>query len=350
VIVRDIPNGRPVPPTGKPVAGGVPRYYVTLYQPPASAQSGTATIAPPAVGSACAPGQPGCPVSPGTELLVGDTFTGAKLAVVPAPRGATFDGIAAAADDRTFVADTQGPSDASDFTLPRTWYLLRIAPGTSSPAKLTKLAIPSLRDVVAMALSGSGRELAVATQGTAPIAKSGATNQVRIYSVTTGKMLHSWSTKNPGVFGEAAYFAEQSRTLAWIDGDRAVAFFASSEAEPPALIAALGRLNKEKGLSRTERIKQLLALEKRYGEFTLRNTWRRLDVATGGGDLMADSKVIWSRAVGTYSSGCQYGWTELISADGKTVVCGSVAITPGRWRLASPDSGGEATFARRGRY
>lgn len=36
--------------------------------------------------------------------------------------------------------------------------------------------------------------------------------------VATGKLLHTWSTKVGGVFGDGAYFTEQSRALAWIDG------------------------------------------------------------------------------------------------------------------------------------
>ena len=47
----------------------------------------------------------------------------------------------------------------------RSWYLLRIAPGTSTPARLTRLPVPGLTNVTAIALSQSGAELAVATGG-----------------------------------------------------------------------------------------------------------------------------------------------------------------------------------------
>jgi hypothetical protein len=315
VVVKDIPNGHVVPPPPPAhVQEGVPRYYVTLYSPPRSA---------------------------GAALLVGDTRTGAKLAIVPPPGGATFDGIAAAADDRTFVVDTQATPAVSDASQPRTWYLLRIAPGTAHPARLTRLPIPSFGGIDAIALSGSGREFAVATQRTSTAAAPGTfTSELRIYSVTTGKLLHTWSTKEQGVFGEAAYFTEQSRALAWIDGDRAVAFFASAETEPQGLITGVARLIREKGLSKTERQNRYLALVRRYGVSIFRDTWRRLDLAAGGGDLMADSKVIWSVRTGVESSGCQYGGIEGISQDGKTVVCAEDEITqgterkPAAWRLA----------------
>jgi hypothetical protein len=315
VLVRDIPNGRGVPPSGPAtVAGGVPRYYVTLYSPSKSAAN---------------------------QLLVGDTFTGAKVAVVPPPRGATFDGIAAAADDRTFVVDTQSHPGVSDSLLPRTWFLLRIAPGTSSPAQLTKLPLPPLTGIEAIALSGSGRQFAVATQGAFNAAtQSPGEYQIRIYSVDSGKLLHTWSTNKAGAL-DPGYFAEQSRALAWIDGDRAVAFSVSGSVQLPGLAKALQQLNKETGLSSTERLRRELALRSRYLHLVM--TWRRLDISTGDGDLMADSKVIWSQTLSPFqehSNACQPGWIQGISADGKTLVCGSLSVTQGTqskptsWRVA----------------
>jgi hypothetical protein len=287
VLVRDIPNGRVVSPPGPaPAAGGVPRYYVTLYSPSKSAAN---------------------------QLLVGDTFTGAKVAVVPPPRGATFDGIAAAGDDRTFVVDTQSHPGVSNSQLPRTWFLLRIAPGTSSPAQLTKLPIPPLTGIEAIALSGSGHQLAVATQGVFNNAtQSPGRYQIRIYSVDSGKLLHTWTTNKAGALNPG-YFAEQSRALAWIDGDRAVAFSVSGSVQQPGLAKALV------------------------------TTWRRLDISTGDGDLMAGSKVIWSQTLSPaqdYSNACQPGWMQVISADGKTLVCGSLSVAQGTqskptsWRVA----------------
>lgn len=336
ITVRDIPNGHGASPTAGPVPAiaGVPGYYVTLYTPPQPAAAPKAPIAP------CALGQPatGCSSGPAVELLVGDTFTGARVAVVAPPAGSYFSGVVAATDDRTFAADATSMTTGA-----KTWYLLRIAPGTATPARLTKLPIPALTtsntattSIAAIALSGSGSELAVALQ-------QNQSSELRIYSIATGRLLRSWSTKDPDAFGNDAYYAEQSRALTWIDGDSAVAFSASWTAYPAALTAAEARLDKEKGLTRTELISKLQALVKQYGGATSHMTWRRLDIAAGGGDLMADSKVIWSWAstsVGPSSSGCEYGWFQVISPDGKTVMCPSVSIVRGTerkplsWRVA----------------
>jgi hypothetical protein len=131
-------------------------------------------------------------------------------------------------------------------------------------------------------------------------------------------------------FGQRAYFMEQSRGLAWIDGDRAVAFamtWLSSRAGSATVVptgANKGRVNAQKAA-------------------TLNMAWRRLNIAAGGTDLMADSKVIWSTSAPStqpYSPGCQYGLLQQISADGKTVVCGSISIAAGAerkpvsWRVA----------------
>jgi hypothetical protein len=334
VSIRDIPNGRVVPPAGPvPAVAGVPRYYVTLYSPP---QPATASPSPAAPCAASKSGQPVACASAGTtDLLVGDTFTGARLAVVTPPAGSFFSGVAAAADDRTFVVD----ATAMTLTGARTWYLLRIASGTSSPARLTRLAIPPLTGIDAIALSGSGRELAVA------LGLGNGSSEVRVYSVGTGRLLRLWSTKDPQALGINGYFAEQSRALAWIDGDHAVAFAASWLEEPTGLIKAAQALAREKGLTTVERAKKTAALEKRYGGPTSHMTWRRLDIAAAGGDLMADSTVIWSWASALkvpdlHSFTCQYGGIQLISADGKTVVCASVTLqqgTPGKaasWRVA----------------
>jgi hypothetical protein len=301
VLVRDIPNGRvvpPAPPGGVP-QHGVPQYYVTLYNPPQHTA------------------QP--------ELLVGDTVTGAKLGVVPPPRGARFVGVTAAADDRTFVVDTERAANVPyDYSLPRTWYLLRIAPGTSSPARLTRLPIPSLTDIYAIALSGSGNELAVAVAKTSH--DELLLDELLVYSVPGGKLLRHWSTKDTQIF-DPLYFEEESRALAWIDGDRAIAFAASFNARQP------------------------------NGQYHLEMTWRRLDVAAGGGDLAAESKVIWSLRLPPVAlvawPGCLFNegiTTELISADGETVVCDSVSVAQGtlgksvawrvRWLAFSVRTGG----------
>ena len=118
--------------------------------------------------------------------------------------------------------------------------------------------------------------------------------------------MRAWSTKDPNAFGLDSYYAQQSRALAWIDGDRQVAFFST-------WLAGV----------------------------TTHMAWRELDIATGGGDLMADSKVIWSSTstvADEFSS--SFGWIQAVSPDGKTVMYSSVSIARGTvhkplsWRLA----------------
>jgi hypothetical protein len=277
VIVRNIP-ARPAP-----AAGGVPRYYAALIpQPPQGFQN---------------------------KLVVGDTLTGARLATLTPPRGKSFSVVTAAADDRTFVVAAQPIYDgAADKQFPaRTWYLLRIAPGTSSQARLTRLpTLPDLKGayLLAVALSGSGREIAVgfipnyATSPESPV-------QVRVYSVTTGNLERAWSTSDQTVFGgpgrNAAGNGPPSTALTWVDDDRALAFPTISAASDP-----------------------------RTHEDVMHESVRLLDMSAGGGDLIADSRVIWSTQRESVPVTDQHGQLScvnnlsifpILTADGKTIVC-----------------------------
>ena len=169
VIIRDIPNGRvaaPSPaatsagPTDTPsnIPAGVPEYYVAWMQ------AGT------------------------PYLVVGDTFTGQPIATVKAPAGVFLNAVyGTAADDRTFVVTGQRLHGAGAGTV---WYLLRIAPGSATPARLTPLPVPLRQDPAGAALSPDGTELAVALPGS-PAA-------LRVYSVATGALLREWSTTASG--------------------------------------------------------------------------------------------------------------------------------------------------------
>jgi hypothetical protein len=293
---------RTTPSRPAPASGGVPRYYAALIpQPPQGFQN---------------------------KLAVGDTFTGARLATLTPARGNSFAAVTAAADDRTFVVATQPiATGAPDNRVPpRTWYLLRIAPGTSSQVRLTRLPIPDLKgdDVLAVALSGSGREIAVglipdyATSPRSPV-------QLRVYSVTTGKLERAWSTSDQTVFGGPGRFSVESLSttaLTWVNDDRALAFLTISVASYP-----------------------------RKHEDITHETMRLLDMSAGGSDLIADSRVIWSTEgvsnpfTGDYSqlSCANTSIIPMLTADGKTIVCAAVKpLTPqgpvpaggGRWTLA----------------
>ncbi|HEX4398854.1 MAG TPA: hypothetical protein VH136_14550 [Trebonia sp.] len=276
VIVRNIPD-RPAP-----ASGVVPRYYAALVpQPPQGFQN---------------------------KLTVGDTLTGARLATLTPARGNSFSVVTAAADDRTFVVATK-PIDtgAPDNRVPpRTWYLLRIVPGTSSQVRLTRLPIPDLKgdDVLAVALSGSGREIALgfipnyATSPQSPV-------QLRVYSVTTGKLERAWSTSDQTVFAGPGRSAQSLNTaLTWVDDDRALAF--------PTISAASDALTHQDVIHETVRL---------------------LDMSAGGGDLIADSRVIWSTQRESVPITDQHGQLScvnnlsilpMLTADGKTIVCAAI--------------------------
>jgi WD40 repeat protein len=122
------------------------------------------------------------------SLVVGSTFTGQAIATVKAPDqvvlGAVYGG---AADDRTFVVT--GTRHGSGATA---WYLLRIAPGSAAPARLTPLPLPVRQSPAGAALSPDGATVAVAVAG------SPAT--LGVYSVATGARLRQWSATEPGEF------------------------------------------------------------------------------------------------------------------------------------------------------
>ncbi|HEY7264570.1 MAG TPA: hypothetical protein VH589_24195 [Trebonia sp.] len=225
-----------------PLVNGVPRYYVGI---PAS----------PFLASQDAP-----------EAIVGDTFTGEKLATVPAPAGWRFlPALAGAGDDRTFVVGAAPQS--GDLLRPERLYVIRLTPGAAHFATLRELPIPAPQvswDYASMALSRDGTMLAVMAEAT----------QVRIYSMATGSLVHTWSVASSGSSGLPIV-----SLLSLTSDGRRLAFSArEARTNPPVNI-------------------------------------RLLQVSDAGHDLFADSRV-----VVTGSSGC-----GLVSGDGKTVVCGSSA-------------------------
>jgi hypothetical protein len=121
-------------------------------------------------------------------LVVGNTFTGQTIATVGAPAGVSLEAVyGMAADDRTFVVTGQRLHGADAGTV---WYLLRIAPGSAAPARLTPLPIPARQDPAGAAVSPDGTRLAVALPG------SPAT--LRVYSVSSGSLIREWSTTASG--------------------------------------------------------------------------------------------------------------------------------------------------------
>jgi hypothetical protein len=227
----------------------------------------------------------GIPTSPGfanpnaPEAIVGDTFTGKKLATVPAPAGWTFlPALAAAGDDRTFVVGAA--SQSGDLLRTERLYVIRLTPGAAHFAALRELPIPAPRlswDYVSMALSRDGSMLAVMAE----------TTQVRVYSMATGALAHTWTIPSSG-----SSRLPLVSLLSWTSDGRRLAFSArEARSNPPVEI-------------------------------------RLLQLSDPGHDLLADSRV----AATVPSSGC-----GLVSGDGKTVLCGSSAPGTGSGTKACPD-------------
>jgi hypothetical protein len=217
VTLRNMPNG-PVATAAKPTAASdaVPAYYAELVQ------------------------EPGGENNP-DQIQVRETRTGHLVATVNPSPGATFAGVTGAADDRTFVVDTQPGAIQSlhpldQPVLPRTWYLLRLFPGSARPATLTRLPIPSSplgTGVDAIALSPDGTRLAVAFQtpgrGMTPSGEPAPNGTVtlRVYSLRTGAVLRAWSAPpRPDlyIFPPADGQSDSNLSLAWVDDGTALAF------------------------------------------------------------------------------------------------------------------------------
>ncbi len=269
VLIRGNPNGsvvpRPAPVTAVP--GGVPRYYVAV--DPVTETRGSLN------GSL-------------NGLLVGDTFTGETLADITPPAHMSYANVTAAADDRTFLAFAT--ESGGSLTTGR-WYRLVLAPGTAHVVSLTSTPIGPQSGVVASAVSGSGKELAVAEKGPAK-----GEQRVIVFSVTTGRALRSWSTKDtPAMWNEDT---SQGNLLTWINGDKAIAF---SARELPAGTASVRRLS--------------------------------LGGPPGDGDLIADSQLIWSTPPSASARDCLFT-IPLVSADGQAVTCAELDLRhqqAGRW-------------------
>src|SRR5215469_5281973 len=266
VIIRGIPNGRVAPPAGPAlVVGGVPRYYVALDQ---------WTLNNPAP----------------AKVVVGDTFSGPLFTLGPFPGGGAVS-VTAAADDLTFVVATAaGHHQFPNVRIPPTaWYLIHITPGSRPSATVRALPIASSGAgwVTSMALSPDGNKLAmIGTQGTQGV--------VRIYSVGTGAVLHTWAEPLDGI--SPAHFVG---SIWWTNDELA---FTYQRGSTP------------------------------YGV-------RLLKLSQPGHDLLADSRIAWSiqsQSIGLTSErpfNCTgFSPSALVTGNGKTVVCGASGVfrNPGK--------------------
>jgi hypothetical protein len=213
------------------------------------------------------------------DLLVGDDQTGTAIATITPPRGVNFYAVQGTSDDRTFVL--LATSGNRVWSGPETWYLLRIAPGTARPYRLTKLPIRlpgSLVDSVSYALSPDHRELAVESFGNS--SSGSIVTTIALYSASSGAELRAWTTsKFP--------MGPIDRTLSWLPNGRQLAFTAT----PPGA---------DQGGS---------------------NQLRILDVTGSGTDLITASRVLLTlESPSSSPSSC---WSMSLTPDGGTVICAS---------------------------
>ena len=317
VLVKNLPNGRMVPqgqgtmtptgPGGTPSAAGgqqaIPRYYLAIKHLAARG------------------------VQSGDGLVVGDSVTGKTLATFAPPANATFQSVSAAADDRTFVAAAVTfPSGRLNVnvlghaTLTATWYQVRITPGGAHPATLTRLPVkpvswvspehpeldPQPGQIFAVALSASGKELAISDipQVRAAAGQARDWQEVKVFSVATGRLLHDWIGHDPAsnlfTASPGTFYGIPGGTpdLTWVDGDRAVTL-ATAYQESKTVVG---------------------------GDTTMTAKVRRLSMAgPASGDLIKNSTVIWSGTLWsktvTSQAGCLGDWPPAISADASTITC-----------------------------
>jgi hypothetical protein len=264
--------------TGATSAAGVPpKYYAALDDPSGTAFNGQKT-------------------TQAVDVVVGDTSTGQRMATVAPPKGQTFAGLTAAADDRTFVVATESlPVPVGMFsTPPVAWYLLRIAPGAARSFTLTKLSVPGQptgTQISGIALSPNGGELAVMYErGVWSYSGKPGPLTLSVYSVSTGQALRTWTQPaNGGTPGYGWYWGRYSNSsITWLAGGRTLAF-------------TDGNLSGENGppLAATFSVVKI----------------RTINLASAGDSLLADSKVVFSS---------KNHWCDAlqITADGKTVFCG----------------------------
>jgi hypothetical protein len=224
-----VPSARPGPVrTGPPISsyvasGRVPRYYVSVES------NGNPNFNP-------------------SYAVVRATATGAAMeTVVPAGDG-TVVAVTAAADDRTFVLDTQPWGAVNQSFAPRTFLLLRLGPdgGELSQSRLA-VSVPGGQLMTGFALSPDGSKLAIAVQPDNDRREPDLT-EVKVITLATGAT-QIWTADGTIGFGP-----DDARSLSWAGDERTLAF--DWEGNGPGIHTGV---------------------------------WL-LDVATGGGRLLADSR------------------------------------------------------------
>ena len=285
VSLRAVRNEPSVPPAGSGQSGtsaavAPPKYYAALDDP---FQTGFTPVDTHAVG------------------LAWGQSTGTTQTTIAPPPGQTFVGVTAAADGRTFVVAAESfPMPTLHFsTALVAWYLLRIGPGVKEPT-LTKLSIPGQptgTQISGLALSPDGSELAVMFQrgvwtANRTLSSTAGPLTLSVYSVSTGQAVRTWTQPTNGSPAGYGWGLDRyiNSSITWLAGGQALAF-------------ADGTYSREN------------ALPPVFSDVKIRT----IDLASPSGDLVADSKVVFS----SVNHACDT--TLQLTADGKTVVCGTFA-------------------------
>jgi hypothetical protein len=240
------------------IPAAVPRYYVAL----TGANEGYPTSA--------------------TAAVVRATATGAVVARVVPPRPyATFTGVTAAADDRTFVLSAQVSTARSRALYPDArFFILRTDPASHSPGGRAQLQalparyVPAGSEVSGMALSPDGTRLAATTY------QQLTGSLLDVFDLATGTQ-RTWSGKLcsrclPGLIG-FGFGGVNVGTLSWTGDGRTLAFTWASAGQGDV---------------------------------------RLLDTAAPGANLLADSKL----AIATPNGPGPYWRTAIITPSGRTIV------------------------------
>ncbi|HEY6493175.1 MAG TPA: hypothetical protein VIZ43_07870 [Trebonia sp.] len=195
------------PGTAVPDVTGIPRYFAVATEGSVS-HDGKAAI----------------------NVTVGDVRTGKTVATVALPAIGEMAGtnaavgVSAAGDDRTFVVGRRDIDGNTDY------FLVRIAPGTKQVATVAHLPIPetALGALLGFAVSPDGKELAV-------LSVRGDGTTLRIYSVTSGATLRTWTAGTWRYQGNGPLVTG----ISWTADNRNVAFSTEVTTQPSVVKGAL---------------------------------------------------------------------------------------------------------------
>jgi hypothetical protein len=235
----------------------------------------------------------GDPNSNPSYAVVQATVDGKTLATINPTAGSTIVAVTAAADDRTFVLSVQHwvPRGGEQTFEARTFYMVQLN-SSGQPGPLTKLpmSVPSGGTVSGLALSPSGRKLAIAVEPNNN-KKDLNLQELRVYTLGT-RAVRTW--KGDGLIGSDP---DDTKSVSWTADERTLAFDWSSASSGSASSGSV----------------------------------RLLNVGARGGSLLADSRpqafspVPRAEQAGgpsPYPPACQQDL--IITPDGSSVVCGAI--------------------------